>query len=99
MTGSFVFPGVIFLQSIGLQRDALIQAMGMLFTVSTVALAFALKGNGLINAELGLLSFLAVVPAVVGMYFGRHIRQRLSEMVFRRVFFIALLLLGLYIML
>ena len=42
MTGSFVVPGVLFLQAIGLSRDSLIQAMGMLFTVSTVALAFAL---------------------------------------------------------
>ncbi len=99
MTGSFVFPGLIFLQSIGLQRDALIQAMGMLFTVSTVALAFALNGNGLINAEHGFLSLFAVIPALVGMYLGRRIRQRLSETVFRRVFFIALLLLGSYLVL
>ena len=99
MTGSFVFPGLIFLQSIGLQRDALIQAMGMLFTVSTVALAFALNGNGLINAEHGFLSLFAVIPALVGMYLGRRIRQRLSETVFRRVFFIALLLLGSYLLL
>ena len=39
MTGSFVVPGVMFLQAIGLPRDMLIQAMGMLFTVSTLALA------------------------------------------------------------
>lgn len=32
MTGSFVVPGVMFLQAIGLPRDRLIQAMGMLFT-------------------------------------------------------------------
>jgi uncharacterized membrane protein YfcA len=38
MTGSFVVPGVLYLQAIGLPRDMLIQAMGMLFTVSTVAL-------------------------------------------------------------
>jgi hypothetical protein len=97
MTGSFVVPGVMFLQAIGLPRDRLIQAMGMLFTASTVALALALKGNSLLTAELGLLSALALVPALIGMVFGQSIRQRLSEPVFRRVFFVALLFLGTYI--
>ena len=41
MTGSFVMPGVLYLQAIGLPRDALVQAMGILFTLSTVALAIA----------------------------------------------------------
>ena len=42
MIGSFVVPGVLFLQAIGLSRDALVQAMGMLFALSTLALALAL---------------------------------------------------------
>ncbi len=97
MTGSFVVPGVMFLQAIGLPRDMLIQAMGMLFTVSTVALAVALQGNALLTADLGLLSTAALLPAIAGMALGQRIRQRLSEERFRRVFFSALLALGLYI--
>jgi uncharacterized membrane protein YfcA len=45
MTGSFVVPGVMFLQAIGLAREVLIQAMGMLFALSTLALAIALQRN------------------------------------------------------
>ena len=60
MTGSFVVPGVLFLQAIGLPRDSLIQAMGMLFTVSTVALALGLQGGGFLTAELGGLPAAAV---------------------------------------
>ncbi len=97
MTGSFVVPGVMFLQAIGLPRDMLIQAMGMLFTVSTVALAVALQGNNLLTAELGGLSLAGLLPAAAGMVFGQKIRKRLSEQLFRRVFFIALLILGAYI--
>lgn len=97
MTGSFVVPGVLFLQAIGLSRDMLIQAMGMLFTVSTLALAAALQGNGLLTNQLGILSVAALVPAIVGMVFGQRIRQRLSEDLFRRVFFVSLLVLGVYI--
>lgn len=97
MTGSFVVPGVLFLQAIGLPRDVLIQAMGMLFTASTVALALALQGNGLLSADLGAVSAAAVAPAIAGMALGGRIRRRLSEALFRRVFFVALLLLGAYI--
>ena len=95
MTGSLVFPGVLYLQAIGLPRDAFIQAMGMLFTVSTVALA--LGGQNLLTIELGAISAAAVVPAVVGMVLGQRLRKRMSEALFRRVFFLALLGLGLYI--
>lgn len=97
MTGSFVVPGVMFLQAIGLPRDQLIQAMGMLFTVSTLALAAALGHSRLWTAELGWLSLAAVIPAIYGMILGTWLRKRLSEAVFRKVFFIAILGLGLYI--
>ena len=97
MTGSFAVPGVMFLQAIGLPRDALIQAMGILFTVSTVALAVALGHNDLLSPRLGVLSVVAVVPAIVGMIAGQKVRKLLSEAVFRKVFFISLLGLGLYI--
>ena len=97
MTGSFVVPGVMFLQAIGLSRDLLIQAMGMLFTVSTLALALALQENGLLSAELGGLSAAALIPAAVGMVVGQRLRSSLFEQHFRRVFFAALLALGVYI--
>lgn len=97
MTGSFVVPGVMFLQAIGLPRDTLIQAMGILFTISTVALAVALGGNNLLTVDMGILSALGVVPALIGMVIGQRIRKMLSEEKFRRVFFISLLILGLYI--
>jgi uncharacterized membrane protein YfcA len=97
MTGSFVVPGVMFLQALGLPREALIQAMGLLFTVSTLALALALGGNGLLTAELGALSAAALLPAVIGMVAGQRIGKRLPEQLFRRLFFAALLALGAYI--
>ncbi len=97
MTGSFVVPGVMFLQAIGLSRDMLVQAMGMLFTASTAALAFALQRNDLLTGELGALSAAALLPAIAGMVLGQRIRKGLSERLFRRVFFVSLLILGAYI--
>ena len=97
MTGSFVVPGVMFLQAIGLPRDMLIQSMGMLFTASTLALAVALGGNDLLNTELGTVSAFALVPAIAGMVVGQRVSRMLSETVFRQVFFVSLTALGAYI--
>lgn len=97
MTGSFVVPGVMFLQSIGLSRDQLIQGMGILFTTSTLALGIALQGNNMLSAELGIVSGLGLFPAILGMMAGQWVRRRLSEIVFRRVFFGSLFMLGGYV--
>ena len=96
LTGSFV-PGVLYLQALGLPRDVLVQAMGIAFTVATVALATAFARYELLSVELGMLSALALAPALLGMAIGQRVRRRLSEERFRRVFFGALLLLGVYI--
>ena len=99
MTGSFTVPSVLYLNALGLSRDALVQAMGVVFTLSTVALAATLGGAGLLNAELGLASLIGLPPAIVGMLAGQQIRKRLSEQLFRKVFFWSLLILGGYIVL
>ena len=97
MTGSFVVPGVMFLNALGLPRDQLIQAMGMLFTLSTLALALALSSHDLLSGQQISYSAVALVPAIIGMVLGQRIRRAISETVFRRVFFLSLLLLGAYI--
>lgn len=97
MTGSSVVPGVMFLQAIGLPRDVLVQAMGILFAASTLALAAALQRANFLTVDHGILSGSAVLPALAGMMAGRWIRKGLSEQRFRTVFFVALLALGAYL--
>lgn len=99
MTGSTVVPGVPYMQAVGLPRDELIQAMGVLFTISTVALAVSLGEQRILSADLGTLSTAAVLPALIGMVLGQKVRQRLSEAAFRKVFYGAVLVLGIYIVL
>jgi len=97
MTGSSVIPGVLYLQSLELGRDKLVQTMGLLFLTSTTTLAFALQKNQLLTPELLKLSALAFIPAYLGMLFGIQIRNRISDHTFRRLFFFFMLLLGIYI--
>ncbi len=97
MTGSFVVPGVMYLQAIGLTRDQLIQAMGLHFLACTLALGAALQGNDFLTEELAILSMGALVPAAIGMVIGQKFRRHLPEPLFRRIFFVGLLVLGVYI--
>ncbi|MBB3809739.1 sulfite exporter TauE/SafE family protein [Pseudochelatococcus contaminans] len=93
-TGVLVIPAVPYLQALNLSKDDLIQALGLSFTVSTVALAVGLGAHGAFDASGLVLSGLAVIPALAGMWAGQRIRNRISPPAFRRGFLICLLLLG-----
>jgi len=99
MTGSLSMPGVLYLQSIGLSRDIQVQAMGILFLLSTIGLTITLKSHDLLSSDLTTISVLAVIPSLIGMAIGKNIRQRLSEQKFKRVISIAIFLLGAFIIL
>jgi uncharacterized protein len=94
-TGVFVIPAVPYLQALGLGKDDLIQALGLSFTVSTLALAGGLIGGGALHAESSIASGLAIVPSLLGMWMGTVIRERISAATFRRWFLSCLVLLGL----
>jgi uncharacterized membrane protein YfcA len=93
-TGVFVIPAVPYLQAIGLEKDELIQALGLSFTVSTIALALGLLRVDAWHVNDIWTSLLALAPALVGMYAGQWLRGRFSAATFRKVFFAGLLLLG-----
>jgi len=95
-TGVFVIPAVPYFASLDLDRDALIQTLGLAFTVSTLALGAGLIWTGHFNIGAGAASLLALVPSLAGMYAGQYVRSRLKPEVFRRWFFTALVPLGAY---
>ena len=97
-TGIFAVPMVPYLSSLGLDKDDLIQALGLSFTASTIALAGALATRGQYQMPEIWNSLLAVLPALVGMYIGQHVRDKLQPAVFRRWFFIGLAVLGTYML-
>jgi len=96
-TGVQVIPSVPFLQAIGMERDELIQALGVFFTVATVALSFNLTSAGLLTAATALPGAVAMACSFVGMYVGQAVRSRLEPELFRRWFQVAMILLGLYL--
>jgi uncharacterized membrane protein YfcA len=95
-TGVFVVPAVPYLSALGLSKDELIQALGLSFTVSSVALAVALGVSGSFSQNMLLASMASVVPALAGMFVGQSVRNRLDPTTFRHYFFIAMLIVGCY---
>ena len=95
VTGTFAVPMVMYLEAVGLDRDELVQMMGILFGVSTTALAGVLILNGAYRLEAGFVSAAAVVPAIAGMAVGARLRARLTPAAFRRWLLAALALIGL----
>ncbi|MBR0654878.1 sulfite exporter TauE/SafE family protein [Plastoroseomonas arctica] len=96
-TGVFVIPAVPWLQTLGLAKDALVRALALSFTVSTLALAVLLRAAGGLDGRLVAASALALLPALAGQALGTRMRGRLSEAAFKRVFFAAVVALGLAI--
>jgi uncharacterized protein len=93
-TGVFAIPAVPYLGALNLDREDMIQALGLSFTVSTIALAVALSASGAFAlGDIGA-STAALAPALIGMAAGGAVRGRFSEKTFRRIFFGGLLLLG-----
>jgi len=94
VTGVFVIPAVPYLQALALDKDELVQALGLNFLVATIALAGSLAGNGVFNQQIGWASLLSVAPALLGMAGGQWLRMRIRPDVFRLCFFVGMLLLG-----
>lgn len=95
-TGVFVMPAVPFISAMHMSKDELIAALGLSFTVSTIALAIGLGANQSLSSADLTMSLLAVLPAMAGMYIGQKTRGGIEPMMFRKWFFGALCFLGMF---
>ena len=98
-TGVFVVPSLPYLTSLRMQTEELVQAIGISAFVCPLALGLALAVHGPFPAGAAGASFLALFPALAGMYVGQRLRRRLAAATFMRWFFAALVVLGGYMFL
>ncbi len=96
-TGVQVIPSMPFMQAIGMEKDELVQALGVFFTTATIALSFNLTAAGLLTTATALPGGIALVCAFGGMFLGQALRARMDQDSFRRWFLIAMMLLGAYL--
>jgi uncharacterized membrane protein YfcA len=93
-TGVFMVPVIPYIQSLGLDRDDMVQAQGISFTVSTASLSLVLLANGTLNLGNATGSLIAVGVTFVGMAMGNAVRKLVHPEVFRFLFFLGMLALG-----
>ena len=96
-SGVQVIPSVPYLQAIGMEKEELIQALGVFFTVATLALGFNLTSEGLLTSATALPGAVAMVSSFIGMFVGQAVRTRLRPDIFRIWFQIGMIVLGVYL--
>lgn len=98
-TGVFVIPTVPYLTSLRMNAEELVQAIGISAFVCPLALGLALATHGQYPVAVAGASFVALFPALLGMWVGVSVRRRMPARTFMRVFFAALIALGGYMFL
>jgi uncharacterized membrane protein YfcA len=98
-TGVFVVPGVPYLDALRMEREKLIQAIGIHAFCCPLILGIALLGRDQLPAAAAGTGAAAILPALAGMYAGQRLRLRLDAATFRRWFFAGLIGLGAYMVL
>lgn len=77
-------PLLVFLLSTGAEKVTAIRAQGVVFLMGAVALLASHLGTGLANAQTLAFSAALCVPALIGLYAGYAIQDRLDQQRFRR---------------
>ncbi len=93
-TGSVGAPIAIYMQSLGLEKAAFLQAISLSFFITAVVWIAALIDHSAFDRTTTVVSLFAVIPAFVGMWTGQVLRQRMSEDKFRHWIFVFLVVVG-----
>ena len=93
-TGVFMVPMVMFLQMLSFEKERMVQAMGLSFTLCTLALGASLGVGASWQALSSLQGGLALACAFAGMAVGVRLRERISAGAFRTMLFVVFGVLG-----
>lgn len=97
LTAVFVLPWAAYLQTLRLQKDEMVQALGLSFTVATVALAVRVQASAplaWLSASWALTVCLALAGAFAGLKLGEMLRGRLAGPAFQKALFGVFIALG-----
>lgn len=97
-TAVFVVPWVPYLQSLKLDKEAMVQALGLSFTVATLALAARLGLS--MHVDVTSVDWLVLLAAALagafgGLKLGELLRGRLAGATFQKLLFVVFIALGL----
>jgi len=71
-----------------------VQTLGIVFVTISLALGGSFAQRALLEVDLLILSTLALPAMIGGLILGERLRHRIPEAAFRRIFLLALIVLG-----
>ncbi|SRR6056297_16140 len=88
-------PTVAYLTALGTEKREQMRVQGVIYGLGAAALTVAHIGSGVFNGQTAWLSALLVPPALLGMWLGGLVQNRIDQRAFRRATLFVLLVAGL----
>lgn len=95
LSGIWGPPTVAYLTALGTEKSEQIRVQGVIYGMGAIALLMAHIGSGVMRAETAPFSVALIVPAVIGMWIGGKLHDRIDQAAFRRATLLVLLVAGL----
>jgi len=87
-------PTVAYLTALGTPKHDQMRVQGVVYGLGAIALLFAHFGSGVLRAETVPFSIVMILPALVGMWLGSLVMDRIDQASFRKVTLIILFIAG-----
>lgn len=88
-------PTVMYLTALDTPKTEQIRVQGVIYGLGAVALLGAHIGSGVLNGDTWLFSAVLIAPAMVGMWIGGRLHDRIDQSTFRKATLFVLLIAGL----
>ncbi|KPA23558.1 Sulfite exporter TauE/SafE [Shimia sp. SK013] len=92
LSGVWGPPTVTYLTAIGTQKEEQIRVQGVVYGLGALLLVGAHLGSGVLNAKTVPFSIALIPPAILGMWVGGQISDRIDQDLFRKATLLILLL-------
>ncbi len=99
ITGSQIMPILPFLLALDLNKNTIVQAINLSFTLSSIIMLFLLSKIGLLQSSLLGIALVGIIPVAIGINLGSRLRTKLPDEKFRRLILLFLLVIGLSLIL
>ena len=84
MSGIWGPPTVLYLTALGTEKSEQVRVQGVIYGLGALALVGAHFGSGILKAQTLPFSMALVPPALLGMWFGEFIQDRIDQATFRK---------------
>lgn len=85
---------IIYFASLSISRNEFVGAVGYIFLVGGLGLSIGLINNDLLNSNSAIISVLAILFSVIGFKLGSVLRPYISSILFKKMLFVTMLLIG-----